>query len=503
MLRLLARLVSQSRITVASAMADCAPKMTACAPPTTTASSTTAARSPPTEPLIVVLGSTGTGKSDLALELASRFNGEVINADAMQLYDGLPILTNKMPVSAQRGIRHHLLGHISPLDPPWNVDVFKREASRAVADIRSRGKLPILVGGTHYYLDALLFPDVLLDTVRHEDQGNDAVPHHHYPLLDQPTDVLLAELRKCDPIMADRWHPNDRRKIQRSLEIFLSTGRPASDFYAEQEQRRSAAIQHQHHHDHHPWDKLLLWVHADREPLCRRLDRRVDAMLQAGLLDEVRQLYHLRRNAPRPYDMTKGIWQSIGYRQFEPYLDALLDTVPAPTSSLPALKTAALEGVKAATRRYASHQTRWIRWKQMRRLRHQGPDAVSSLYLVDSTEPDLFRDRVLDPAAELVSLFLRGEPRPLPTDLSPCARHVLSAAWDSPTPEVRRKRTCDVCQITLLTEEAWQRHVRGKNHRRVLRKRKMLELVPYEAPEQRPQSPSQDGSSSPEIASLF
>ncbi|RCI11760.1 hypothetical protein L249_7678 [Ophiocordyceps polyrhachis-furcata BCC 54312] len=460
----------------------------------------TPARNPPTKPLLVVLGSTGTGKSDLAVDLASRFDGEIINADAMQLYKGLPILTNKMNPSARRGIPHHLLGHIPPLSPPWNVDVFRREASLVLEDIRSRGKLPILVGGTHYYLDALLFPDVVLDSLDQRDGNNHHHDHHpHHGLLDEPTHILLAELRKCDPAMAERWHPNDRRKILRSLEIFLNTGRTATALYAEQEQRRRAA-----HQNVGPWDKLLFWVHTDRDVLCHRLDRRVDAMLEAGLLDEVRQLYALRREAldPSSVDVTKGIWQSIGYRQFEPYVHD--------TASSPALKATALEEVKAATRRYAAHQTRWIRYKQTRRLRDQGPEAISSLYLVDSTDPALFRARVLDPAASLVDQFLRGLPRPSPADLSPRAREILAAAWHPPDPpEPPRKHFCDLCQATLLSDEAWRRHIGGIAHRRATVKKKKLALVSCEPQETtrtttKATTPeAEDRSSSPDITSLF
>ncbi|RDA90233.1 hypothetical protein CP533_6860 [Ophiocordyceps camponoti-saundersi (nom. inval.)] len=466
----------------------------------------TPARTPPTNPLLVVLGSTGTGKSDLAVDLATRFNGEIINADAMQLYQGLPILTNKMKVSARRGIPHHLLGHISPVDPPWNVDVFRREATLVVQDIRKRGKLPILVGGTHYYLDALLFPDVVLDKLDQRD-GNNQTPHH--PLLDEPTDVLLEELRKCDPAMAERWHPNDRRKILRSLEIYLNTGRTASDLYAEQEQRRRAAHQHSE-----PWDKLLFWVHTDRDVLCHRLDRRVDVMLEDGLIDEVRQLSALRRESGDPsLDFTKGIWQSIGYRQFEPYVRAQEDTTTTtPKPDLPTLQSTALEEVKAATRRYAAHQTRWIRYKQMRRLRDQGPEAISSLYLLDSTDPALFHARVLDPASSLADLFLRGRPRPLPADLSSRASEILTEAWRPPDPpEPPRKHFCDLCQATLLTDEAWRRHLGGIAHRRVTIRKKKLALVPCEPRETktttklttRTSTREADRSSSPEIASLF
>ncbi|PHH84474.1 hypothetical protein CDD83_1891 [Cordyceps sp. RAO-2017] len=136
------------------------------------AAASEAPRRAPAEPLVVVLGATGTGKSELAVELATRFRGEIINADAMQLYEGLPILTNKMPVAERRGVPHHLLGHISAGDAPWDVDAFKRAATALMADIRRRGRLPILVGGTHYYVDPLLFPDVILDDVV-LDRGDD------------------------------------------------------------------------------------------------------------------------------------------------------------------------------------------------------------------------------------------------------------------------------------------------------------------------------------------
>lgn len=203
-----------------------------------------ATTSPPAKPLLVVLGSTGTGKSEvsaaavvpssanktadsqtskLAIELATRFRGEIINADAMQLYKGLPIITNKVPVNERNGIPHHLLDHISIDKEPWSVDDFKREATKAIQEIRGRGKLPILVGGTQYYVNPLLFPEVTLDEV----QGDSS---QTFPVLEDSTEAMLQELKRVDPAMAERWHPNDRRKIRRSLEIYLQTGRPASEF---------------------------------------------------------------------------------------------------------------------------------------------------------------------------------------------------------------------------------------------------------------------------------
>ncbi|KAL7823771.1 IPP transferase domain-containing protein [Trichoderma gracile] len=455
--------------------------------------STMAAHAPPAEPLLVVLGSTGTGKSELAVELARRFKGEIINSDAMQLYDGLPIITNKISMEERHGIPHHLLGHIPLDDAPWDVEKFKTEASQVIHEIRSRGNLPILVGGTQYYVDPLLFKDVILDDVK-------ADPSLSFPILEQPTDVLLEELKKVDPVMAERWHPNDRRKIQRSLEIYLHTGRPASELYAEQVQRKAAAAQESG--TSQPWEKLLFWVHSERETLTARLDSRVDKMLDAGLLDEVQELFDMkRRKAAEGHiiDMTKGIWQSIGYKQFEPYMAAKEEGKDP--EELEKLKSSGLEDMKTATRRYANYQTKWIRLKQIPRLKEQGPGAFDSLYLVDSTDVSQFRAKVIEPAAEVTAKFLAGEPRPLPTELSDAARDMLTRVSEPPPKETLVKKTCEICQTVCVTEQAWQRHIKGAAHKRVMKKKKRLALVPVD---QSPDGPSDaEASSEPDATSLF
>ncbi|KAG6006962.1 hypothetical protein E4U21_006582 [Claviceps maximensis] len=429
----------------------------------------------PAQPLLVVLGSTGTGKSDLAVELATRFRGEIINSDAMQLYNGLPIITNKITTAEQKGITHHLLGHIPLQDPPWDVEDYKREATKVIAEIRARGNLPILVGGTQYYVDPLLFPDVILDQVQQKTDPSKTC----FPILDQPTEVLLEELRKCDPIMAERWHPNDRRKISRSLEIYLHTGKPASQFYAEQEARKAAAAAEGDVGTRPPWEKLLFWVYSEKEVLRERLDRRVDKMRDAGLLDEVRELYSFKRDMMSEQgvalDTSKGIFQSIGYKQFEPYLEAVDAGIDA--QQLDKLNSSALEDMKAATRRYANYQTKWIRLKQMRRLQAEGADAVQSLYVLDSTHVSKFQDQVVEPAARLTAQFLKGETRPAAMGMSELARQVLASAVEPPPRETLVKRTCELCQTVLVTEQAWQRHLKSTGHRRVMRKKQKLALV--------------------------
>ncbi|KAJ3495668.1 hypothetical protein NLG97_g3231 [Lecanicillium saksenae] len=447
----------------------------------------------PKEPLVVILGSTGTGKSELAVEIATRFRGEVINADAMQLYRGLPIITNKITDTEQRGIPHHLLDRIPLSDVPWDVTEFKKHALETIREIRSRGNLPILVGGTHYYVEPLLFTDAILDDVQQDETKS-------FSILEASTEDMLTELRRVDPEMAEKWHPNDRRKIQRSLEIYLHTGKTASALYAEQQERKAAAAAAEA--ETSPWENLLLWVYSERDVLCERLDKRVDKMFTIGLAEEVRELHEFKTECAKNgtvMDMTKGIWQSIGYKQLEPYISAVSSSDS--TEDLEKLKDSGLEDMKTATRRYANYQNKWIRGKQIPRLTQRGDDAVNSLYVLDSTDVTRYQETVVSPAANLVSQFLNGEPRARPSDLSDLARKVLETATEPPAKQTPRQRTCEICQTTLVTEEAWNRHIKSAGHRRVMKKKKKLALVPVETTEQ--PDGNGDSDSDPGISSLL
>ncbi|TQV95312.1 tRNA delta-isopentenylpyrophosphate transferase family protein [Cordyceps javanica] len=448
----------------------------------------------PKEPLVVILGSTGTGKSELAVEIAARFRGEVINADAMQLYRGLPIITNKITASEQRGIPHHLLDRIPLSDVPWDVTEFKKHALETIREIRSRGNLPILVGGTHYYVEPLLFADAILDDVQQDESRS-------FPILEASTEDMLAELRRVDPDMADKWHPNDRRKIQRSLEIYLHTGRTASALYAEQQDRKAAAAAADAGSS--PWENLLLWVYSERDVLCERLDKRVDKMFTSGLAEEVQELRDFKADSGRSgaaLDTTKGIWQAIGYKQLEPYMSAASDGESA--EEVARLRDAGLEDMKTATRRYANYQNKWIRSKQIPRLTQRGEDALGSLYVLDSTDVARYQEAVVSPAAALVAQFLRGDARRPPRELSDLARRVLEAAAErAPVMQTPLRQTCELCQTTLVTREAWDRHVKSAGHRRAARKKKRLALVPAERPER---GEADDGADSdPGISSLL
>ena len=412
----------------------------------------------------------------------------------MQMYKGLPVITNQITAEEQRGIPHHLLATIAIEEPTWTVSVFAREAAKLIREIRSRGKLPIVVGGTHYYINALLFDNSLVDApdagapeldVPHIPQ---AEIHKQHPILDGPTDLMLKKLQEVDPAMGSRWHPDDRRKIKRSLEIFLTTGRKASDIYAEQEAAKAIAPPADS-----PWAALMFWVYSKPAALSERLDKRVDKMEKIGLMDEVKDLHRYLRDraaAGEDVDRTRGIWQTIGFKQFEPFLDADMDGATAP--ELEKLRRKSLEDMKVATRQYAKSQLRWIRLKTGHALQERG--VMGDFYLLDSSEAALFSENVLAPAGRITRAFLDGQERQTPSEVSEVAKEVLTTLNDDilkPKPKFQA-RHCETCDMTLTTENEWTKHVAGRHHRRALRHKSRTALVPVENADTKPPTTAKD-----------
>ncbi|XP_041822914.1 tRNA dimethylallyltransferase isoform X3 [Melanotaenia boesemani] len=165
--------------------------------------------------LVVILGATGTGKSKLAIEIGKRLQGEIISADSMQVYQGLDIITNKVTAEERAQCRHHMISFVDPLVSSYTVVDFRNKALALIDDMHSRNKLPIVVGGTNYYIESLLWK-VLLDTEQEsEDSGDvgDGAPHRKLELEKLGAAVLHERLAKVDPKMAAMLHPNDKRKI--------------------------------------------------------------------------------------------------------------------------------------------------------------------------------------------------------------------------------------------------------------------------------------------------
>ncbi|KAM5439671.1 tRNA dimethylallyltransferase, mitochondrial [Microsporum ferrugineum] len=458
-----------------------------------------ASPNPPTKPLIAVVGATGTGKSKLAVDLAVRFNGEIINADAMQMYKGLPITTNQIPIEERHGIPHHLIGCVDLDQNPWRIGVFKRESLKIIDEIRSRGKVPILVGGTHYYTQSVLFHEPLLDegvsgdeTSKQSEQlqnneilTTDSRNAVDFSILDATPEEVYQKLKEVDPVMANRWHPKEKRKVRRSLEIYLQTGRPASEIYEEQKRKiRQVGTQDDGPHGEELEDSdsqlgqarfplLVFWVYTEKEELRKRLDKRVHGMINQGLLQEAQKMFKYLQDKTSEgveVDRTRGIWMSIGFKELEPYINELLLSKGEPSSELDKVKDECIESIQSATKVYAKHQTRWIKRKLWKALGTAG--MTDRLYIVDSTNVDEWDTVVRQPAEDITSKFLSGNTPPHPKDTSEAANEFF-ASVDVPAPfevdDIPQMRLCPVCNTTMTGTDTWSAHITGRRHKRAIK----------------------------------
>ena len=288
--------------------------------------------------LIVVAGPTGTGKSELALDLAERLSGEIVNADSMQLYRGMDIGTAKVPVAERRGIPHHLLDVLEVADVA-TVASYQRDATAAIVDIRARDKTPILVGGSGLYIQAVVD--------RIEFPATDPVIRRRLEteLAELGVAEMFRRLDEADPAAAIAIGPANGRKIVRALEVVALTGRP---FTATMPRLGVPAF-----------GAVLLRLDRPTEQLDERLAARVEAMVAAGFLEEVRAL--------DAAGLRSGVTASraLGYAQLLAVLDGELE--------LPA----AIAATAAATRRFVRRQRSWFRRDhRMLDLDASAPDLV-------------------------------------------------------------------------------------------------------------------------------
>jgi tRNA dimethylallyltransferase len=426
----------------------------------------------PHNPLIAVVGATGTGKSELAIELASRFNGEIINGDAMQMYQGLPIITNQIPESERKGIPHHLLGNIGLGEDPWTVGSFVKRALEIIAGVKSRGKIPILVGGTHYYTQSLLFENTTTVESRPGEELTRSELVAKYPILEDGTQVMYDKLMEIDPVMANRWHPNERRKIQRSLEIYLTTGRKASDIYDEQRQSTSTPDHNRNGNNKRVrarFESLVFWIHVPRPILNTRLDNRVHRMLESGLLSELETMSTFLENLEEKPDKSYGIWQAIGYHEFQDYQVALASESNN-LETLERMKMDAVEQMKAHNRQYARRQLRWIQSKLLSTF-SKAEDA-DHFFLLDGSDLTKWQQTVLEPAFHITKNYLQGTKLPKATELSTLAVEMLTSDREdlATRPDLWTRETCELCRTIAVTPSNWKLHLESNRHRKALKK---------------------------------
>ena len=277
--------------------------------------------------VVCVVGPTASGKTKMGVALAKRFNGEVVSVDSMQIYRGMEIGTAAPTPEEMAGVPHHMIGVADPAES-WSVSRFTQEADRCIQDILRRGRLPVLVGGTGLYLDAL----VRGQTFAAGQQGGAVRLALQQRLAREGAAALLEELAAIDPETAARLHLRDEKRILRALEVYRETGETISEH-----DRKSREMPDR-------YDALYIGLSfRDRQELRDRIDRRVDIMVEQGLLDEVRQL--LTGGLPR--DATA--LQAIGFKQFLAVADGT------------ATEAEAVEEVKLRSRQYAKRQLTWLR----------------------------------------------------------------------------------------------------------------------------------------------
>lgn len=275
--------------------------------------------------LIIILGPTAVGKSELALELAPGLDAEIINADSQQVYRHMDIGTGKLSRVDRERVAHHLIDLVDP-DGEFNVALFRRMASDAIGQIRARGKNVVVCGGTGLYLKALTHG---LFTGPGQDPG---IRRRLEAEVDQSGLITLYQrLIAADPAVISSIHPHDRQRIIRSLEVFELTGRPLSVW------------QKEHSFQEQPFEVVKVGLMRERAELYDRINRRSEQMIQIGLLEEVRGL------VTRGFGLDLKPLRSVGYRQMGAVIRGELDL------------TGAAEEMKQETRRLAKRQLTWFR----------------------------------------------------------------------------------------------------------------------------------------------
>lgn len=277
------------------------------------------------EKIVAVVGPTASGKTSLAIELAKKLDGEVVSCDSMQIYKHMDIGTAKPTADEQRAAVHHMIDIVEP-SVRFSVAEFTQRARQCIDEVLSRGKVPVLAGGTGLYLDSIIenvvFPDIGEDPSFREEMaekaresGNEAVHR------------LLAEK---DPEAAEKIHPNNLRRVIRALEICHLTGKTFTQ--VNRESKREPV-----------YDALIFGIDAEREVLYERINRRVDKMVDEGLTEEVRKLMEMGIGR----DTTA--MQAIGYKELADFFDGRLTFDEA------------IEKIKMESRRYAKRQLTWFR----------------------------------------------------------------------------------------------------------------------------------------------
>lgn len=278
------------------------------------------------QPLIILSGPTAVGKTALSIELAKRVNGAIISADSMQVYKNMDIGSAKIMPEEMDGVKHYLIDELEPSDE-FNIVVFQQKAKAALEEIYANGQIPIVAGGTGFYIQALLY-DVDFDN---QDCDEEFRAELELIAKEQGNEVLHERLREIDPVSAEKIHANNVKRVIRALEFYHLTGKPISEHNEAEQQKES------------PYNFAYFVLTDDRENLYKRIDMRVDIMLENGLVEEVQKLKDMG------YHRDMVSMQGLGYKEILDFLDGkcTLDE--------------AVYVLKRETRHFAKRQLTWFR----------------------------------------------------------------------------------------------------------------------------------------------
>ena len=276
--------------------------------------------------VIVIAGPTASGKTALSIELAKKINGEIISCDSMQIYKYMDIGTAKVTKEEADGIKHYLIDIIEP-NQRYTVSNFKVDAEKCIEEIISKGKIPIVVGGTGLYVDSLVYGVEYFDMEYDENYRNQLMEQAQ---TEQGLNELYNQAKEIDSKAIEKISPNDKKRIIRILEIYKATGKNKTELEIES---RKNGVKYDYH---------VFIVNMDREILYDRINRRVNIMIDKGLIDEVRGIYS-------KYDTFPTAMQGLGYKEVVEFIEGKIS------------KEEMIEKIQKESRHYAKRQLTWFR----------------------------------------------------------------------------------------------------------------------------------------------
>ena len=291
--------------------------------------------------VIVICGPTASGKTALSIELAKKVNGEIISCDSMQIYKDMNIGTAKPTIEEMQGIKHYLLDFVSP-NERYSVADYKKDAKKAIKEILSKGKVPIIVGGTGLYLDSLIY-EIEYQNIEFDENYRKELEQE---VEEKGLEELYEQAKKIDPVAIEKISKNDKKRILRILEIYHATGKNKTE--QEIESRKNEV----------EYDYKVYAISWDREELYARINKRVDLMIEQGLIDEV-------KNILQKYEQFPTAMQGLGYKEVVDYLKGNCT------------KQEMIEKIKMETRRYAKRQMTWFR-KNKQTIWIQGNNSIQN-----------------------------------------------------------------------------------------------------------------------------